>query len=294
MKVGFIGLGIMGKPMAKNLLMAGYNLMVWDIVGKAADELVETGAKKARSTKEIAEYCDVIITMLPDGPQVKEVVLGEEGMLTYLKSGALLIDMSSISPVVTGELQKALKEKGVRLLDAPVSGAELKAIDGSLAIMVGGDEKDFQDALPLFEIMGGKITLVGPSGSGSACKLTNQIIIAVSMAAVCEAFMLAKKSGCDLEKVLEAISTGFAGSTMLDSTVPRILARNYEPGFRINLHKKDLTNAMNAALSCGAPVPLTENLLNVMKELSEGGDGNSDNSSIAKYYEKIAGTLYTE
>ena len=294
MKIGFIGLGIMGRPMAKNLLKAGYSLMVYDIVQRAVEELGECGAQKASSNREVAENCDTIITMLPDGPQVKAIVLDGDGMIRYMKPGSMLIDMSSISPVVTVEVKSALKERGIRMLDAPVSGAEAKAIDGTLAIMVGGDEKDFDEALPLLQAMGGKVTLVGPSGSGSACKLTNQIIIAVSMAAVSEAFMRAKKSGCDLNKVFEAISTGFAGSTLMNSTIPRIMARNFEPGFKIDLHKKDLTNAVNAADKYSAPVPLARSMLKVLQELSEDGDGGSDNSAIAKYYEKIAGIRYTD
>lgn len=294
MKIGFIGLGIMGKPMAKNLVKAGYELMVFDLVPAAVDELVSCGATKASSIEEIASSCQTIITMLPNGPQVKSVVLGEGGVVHFAKPGTLIIDNSSISPVATEEVHAALAAKGVRLLDAPVSGAEAKAIDGTLAIMVGGDEKDFAEAKPILDVMGGKVTLVGPSGSGSACKLTNQIIIAVSMAAVSEAFMLAKKSGCNLEKVFEAINTGFAGSAVMNSTVPRILARNFAPGFKIDLHKKDLTNAVEAADRYDAPVPLARELLAVLQELHDDGNGGCDNSGIALYYEKLAGEQYTD
>lgn len=294
MEIGFIGLGIMGRPMAKNLLNSGYSLIVYDIVQKSMEELEESGARKASSMQEIAENCEIIITMLPNGPQVKSAVLEEGGLINHMKPSSLLIDMSSISPTVTAELQRALQQKGIRMLDAPVSGAEAKARNGELAIMVGGDEKDYMEALPLLQVMGGKVTLVGPSGSGSTCKLTNQIIIAVTMAAVSEAFMLAKKSGCDLQKVFEAINTGFAGSTLLNSTIPRILERNFTPGFKIDLHKKDLTNAVDAANNFGAPIPLTRSMLQMLQELSEDGEGNSDNSAIAKYYEKLADQRYTD
>ena len=294
MEIGFIGLGIMGRPMAKNLLKSGYSLIVYDIVQKSMEELEKFGAKKASSIQEIAEHCEIIITMLPNGPQVKSAVLEEGGMINHMRPSSLLIDMSSISPTVTAELQSALQEKGIHMLDAPVSGAETKARNGELAIMVGGDEKDFTEALPLFQVMGGNVTLVGPSGSGSSCKLVNQIIIAITMAAVSEAFMLAKKSGCDLQKVFEAINTGFAGSTLLNATIPRILERNFTPGFTINLHKKDLMNAVDAANNFCSPIPLTRNMLQVLQELSEDGEGNSDNSAIAKYYEKLADLRYTD
>lgn len=294
MNIGFIGLGIMGMPMAKNLLKSGLSLKVFDINPVNIDQIINYGAIKATSIKEVVHNCDVVMTMLPNGPEVTSVVVSDDGLLNHMKSGALLIDFSSISPAVTLELHEMLEKRGIRMLDAPVSGAQTKAIDGTLAIMVGGAEKDFQEALPLLQIMGGKVTLVGPSGSGSACKLTNQIIIAVTMAAVSESFMLAKKSGCNLQKVFEAINTGFAGSAVLNSTIPRILSRNFKPGFKIDLHKKDITNAIDAAQTYQAPIPFTEKIMTILQELSLSGEGGSDNSAIAKYYEKLAGELYTD
>ncbi|MDD3996712.1 MAG: 2-hydroxy-3-oxopropionate reductase [Sphaerochaetaceae bacterium] len=294
MNVGFIGLGIMGMPMAKNLLTSGLSLKAFDINPDNIDQIVNYGAIKATSIKEVVHNCDVVMTMLPNGPEVTSVVVNDDGLLNHMKRGTLLIDLSSISPAVTLELHGMLEKRGIRMLDAPVSGAQTKAIDGTLAIMVGGAEKDFQEALPLLQIMGGKVTLVGPSGSGSACKLTNQIIIAVTMAAVSESFMLAKKSGCNLQKVFEAINTGFAGSAVLNSTIPRILSRNFKPGFKIDLHKKDITNAIDAAQTYQAPIPFTEKIMAILQELSSCGEGGSDNSAIAKYYEKLAGELYTD
>lgn len=289
MTIGFIGLGVMGKPMAENLLKAGYALKVFDLVPQAVSYMKERGATVSESTCQAAENTDVVITMLPDGPQVKTVVLGENGIAEVMRKGSLLLDMSSISPVDSVEIAEALKEKGIRMLDAPVSGAYAKAVDGTLSIMVGGLDEDFEEMKPILDVMGGSITHIGPAGSGSACKLTNQIIIASGIAAIGEAFMLAKKQGCDLERVFNAVKSGFAGSTLMNSTVPRMLQGNYEPGFRIDLHLKDIRNAVKAGEACGAPIPFAKHMLEVLTQLHDEGDGSLDNSGIVRYYERLTG-----
>ena len=294
MNIGFIGLGVMGKPMAGNLLKAGYSLKVYDIDPNSVAVMAEQGAIKAVSAKDAAQDADVVITMLPDGPQVKSVILGEDGLINVMKSGSILLDMSSISPVDSVKIAQELEKKGISMLDAPVSGAYAKAVDGTLSIMVGGHEEDLAEVMPLLEVLGGTIVHIGPSGSGSACKLANQIVIAAGIAAVGEAFMLAKLQGCDLEKVFTAVSSGFAGSTLMNSTVPRMLAGNYEPGFRIDLHLKDIRNAVNAGDACGAPMPLAKHMLSVLTELSKQGDGSLDNSGIVRYYEKTTGKVFKE
>lgn len=294
MKVGFIGLGVMGKPMAKNLIKAGYALVVYDVYKPAVEELKEAGAEAAEELKEIAESCEVIITMLPNGPHVKSVMFDEGGLAYYAKPGTLFLDMSSISPNDTIEIGAKLKEKGYRMVDAPVSGAYIGAVEGKLAIMVGGSEEDIADIMPLLDIMGGKITRIGELGCGNACKLCNQIIIAAELAAVSESMMLAKKSGCDINKVYEAINTGFAGSAVLNSQVPKILEHEFKAGFRIALHLKDLKNVAAAAAQFDSPIPVTEFTIKIMEELTADGLDGLDNSGVAKYYEKLAGISYID
>lgn len=294
MKVGFIGLGVMGRPMAKNLMKAGYELLVYDRVEAAVEELVKAGATAAMP-REIAEGCHTIITMVPNGPHVKSVMFDEkDGLSQFAAAGTLFIDMSSIAPNDTKEIAAKLAENGQRLVDAPVSGAYAGAVDGTLAIMVGGSEEDVAEAMPLLEIMGGKITHIGPSGCGSACKLCNQIMIAASLAAVSESMMLAKKIGCDINKVFEAVKTGFAGSNVLNAQVPHILEHTFQPGFKIDLHLKDLRNVEAAAHEFGAPIPMTEFALNIMQHLHDEGLGGLDNSGVAKYYEELAGISYVD
>ena len=292
--IGFIGLGIMGKPMAKNLRKAGYELAVYDIVDAAVEELAREGAIPCASIAEVAKQSEVIITMLPNSPHVKEVVLGNGGVIDHAKEGTLLIDMSSIAPAVSIEVHDALKAKGIRMVDAPVSGGEPKAIDGTLAIMVGGAQEDFDAAMPLFEVMGASAVLVGAIGSGNTCKLTNQVIVALNIAALSEGMMLAKKAGTDPQKVFEAIKGGLAGSTVMNAKTPMMLADNYKPGFRIDLHIKDLQNALDTGNAFDAPLPLTEQIQQVMKALSAGGDGSLDHSGIAKHYEALAGLNFTD
>jgi 2-hydroxy-3-oxopropionate reductase len=289
-KIGFIGLGIMGRPMAKNLLKAGYSLRVYDLNKSAVADLVSSGAEEGASISEVARDCSLIITMLPNSPHVKAVVLGEGGILESAAEGTLVVDMSSIAPDASKEMEKALSEKKLRMIDAPVSGGEPKAIDGSLAIMVGGSEVDFNEAKPLFDVMGASALLVGPIGSGNTCKLTNQIIVALNIAALSEGLLLAKKAGADVEKVFNAIKGGLAGSTVMNAKAPMILEGNFKPGFKIDLHIKDLTNALDTGAAAGAPLPLTASVQQMLQVLKADGEGQSDHSAIARYYEKVSGT----
>lgn len=291
MKIGFIGLGIMGKPMAKNLMKAGHSLMVYDVVKKSVDELVDAGAQEAASSKEVAENSEIVITMVPNSPQVEEVVLGKNGVLEGSKEGLILIDMSSIAPLASQKIEKACAEKGVRMIDAPVSGGEPKAIDGSLSIMVGGDEAVFEEVKDILLSMGASAVYCGKIGAGNTTKLANQVIVAVNIAAVSEAFMLAKKAGVDPERVFDAIKGGLAGSTVMNAKIPMILERNFKPGFKIDLHIKDLNNAIETAHGVGAYLPLTTEVMEMLQILHQDGSGQDDHSAIAKYYEKVVGTV---
>ncbi len=288
MKIGFIGLGIMGKPMAKNLLKAGYELVVNDLNQNAVDELVACGAKSGKNGAEIARECQVIITMVPNSPHVRAAVFGENGVAEGAQPGTVLIDMSSIDPTETKAIGKILAEKGIEMLDAPVSGGEPKAIDGTMSVMVGGKKELFDRYYDLLMAMAGSVVYVGELGSGNVAKLANQIVVAVNIAAVAEALTFAKKAGTDPQLVYEAIRGGLAGSTVMDAKAPMMLAGNYKPGFRIELHIKDLTNALNAAHAISSPVPLSGQLMEIMECLKAYGWEKEDHSSIAKYYEKLA------
>jgi len=290
MKIGFIGLGIMGKPMARNLLKAGHELVVFDVIQANVDLIVEAGAKAAASSKEVAEQCSLIITMVPNGPQVKEVVMGPGGVLEGAKAGATVIDMSSIAPQVSQEVCAACAEKGVRMIDAPVSGGEPKAIDGTLSIMVGGDKAVFEEFKEILLVMGGSAVWCGEIGAGNTTKLANQIIVAVNIAALSEAMLLTSKAGVDPELVFQAIKGGLAGSTVMNAKAPMILERNFKPGFKIDLHIKDLNNAISAGHSVGAPLPLTAQVMEMLEVLHFDGCGQDDHSAIAKYYEKVCGS----
>ncbi|MDD7443454.1 MAG: 2-hydroxy-3-oxopropionate reductase [Clostridiales bacterium] len=290
MKIGFIGLGIMGKPMAKNLIRAGHELVVFDVKEHNKQELVEFGATAAASNKEVAEACRVVITMVPNSPHVKAAVMGKDGVLEGAKPGDILIDMSSIAPLASQEVCKACAEKGVNMIDAPVSGGEPKAIDGTLAIMVGGDEEVFNQVKGILDVMGGSVVYCGEIGAGNTTKLANQVIVALNIAAVSEAFMLASKAGVDPEKVFNAIKGGLAGSTVMNAKVPMILDHNIKPGFRIDLHIKDLNNAIETGHSVGAPLPLTVQVQEMLEQLHFDGCGADDHSAIAKYYEKLSGS----
>lgn len=288
MKIGFIGLGIMGKPMSKNLLKAGHELVVCDFNKDAVAEVVAAGAKEGANGAEIAKECDVIITMLPNSPHVRTVALGEGGIIEGAHEGTVLIDMSSIDPVESKKIGAELAKKGIDMLDAPVSGGEPKAIDGTLSVMVGGKKELFDKYYDMLMVMAGSVVYVGELGSGNVAKLANQIIVAVNIAAVGEALTFAKKAGTDPELVYQAIRGGLAGSTVLDAKAPMMLSRNFKPGFRIELHIKDLTNALNAAHAIAAPVPLTGQLMEMMQALKADGYEKEDHSSLVKYYEKIS------
>lgn len=286
MKIGLIGLGIMGKPMAKNLLKAGYELWVNNRSQGPMEELAACGAHAA-TRKELAENAEVIITMLPNGPQVREVILGD--VIKDMRPGQIFIDCSSISPVVSKEIAAALAEKGVEMLDAPVSGGEPKAIDGTLSFMVGGKQAVFDCCKDILGAMGASVTRCGEVGAGNTTKLANQIIVACNIQAVAEAFTLAQKAGVDPEVVYKAIRGGLAGSTVLDAKGPMMIAGNDKPGFKIDLHIKDLNNALDCAHTVGAPVPMTAAVQEILQWLHNNDCGENDHSAIAKYYERLTG-----
>ena len=287
-KIGFIGLGIMGKPMAKNLLKAGYELIVFDINQDAVKEVMAQGAASASSSKEVAQNSDIVITMLPNSPHVKTAVLGAKGVLEGAKPGLVLIDMSSIAPLASQEIAAAVAKKGVEMLDAPVSGGEPKAIDGTLSIMVGGKKELFDRCFELLSKMGKSIVLCGDVGAGNTTKLANQIVVALNIAAVSEAFVLATKAGVDPELVFNAIRGGLAGSTVMEAKGPMILAGNFKPGFKIDLHIKDLANAIETGHDVGVPLPLTASVMEILQALKVDGKGQNDHSGIVQFYEKMA------
>jgi 2-hydroxy-3-oxopropionate reductase len=288
MKIGFIGLGIMGKPMSKNLLKAGYQLVVMDRNAAVLDEVRTAGAEVAASPKEVAERADIIITMLPNSPQVREVVLGENGVIEGARAGAVVIDMSSIAPLVSREVAGKLADKGIEMLDAPVSGGEPKAIDGTLSVMVGGKQEVFDRCYPVMKAMAGSVVLTGAIGAGNITKLANQIIVALNIAAMSEALVLAAKAGVEPELVYQAIRGGLAGSTVLDAKAPLVLERKFNPGFRINLHIKDLANVLETSHEIGASLPLTAAVMEIMQALRTDGMGDLDHGSLVRYYEKLA------
>jgi 2-hydroxy-3-oxopropionate reductase len=287
-KVGFIGLGIMGKPMSKNLIKAGYSLVVLDHHKETTVEMLELGAVSAATPKEVAEQCDVVITMLPNSPQVTEVALGENGLIEGAHPGLTLIDMSSIAPLASRDISAALQAKGVSMLDAPVSGGEPKAIDGTLSVMVGGDKAVFDQYYDLMKAMAGSVVHTGEIGAGNVTKLANQVIVALNIAAMSEALVLATKAGVNPELVYQAIRGGLAGSTVLDAKAPMVLERNFKPGFRIDLHIKDLANALDTSHGIGAQLPLTAAVMEMMQALRADGHGTSDHSALARYYENLA------
>lgn len=288
MKIGFIGLGIMGKPMSKNLIRAGYEVMVYTHKEATLDELAAAGAIKAQGLAQLAGACEVIITMLPNSPQVREVALGEGGILANAKPGTILIDMSSIDPVETKAIGAQLATKGIRMIDAPVSGGEPKAIEGTLAVMVGGTPADFEEFRDVLAKMAASVTYVGELGAGNIAKLANQIVVALNISAVSEALVFAQKAGASPELVYQAIRGGLAGSTVMDAKAPMMLDRNFNPGFRIELHIKDLTNALNAGHAIHAALPLTAQAMEIMQVLHNGGAGREDHSAIVKFYEKMS------
>ena len=287
-KIGFIGLGVMGKPMSKNLIKAGYSLIVYDINPDSVKEVVSAGALQGSSPSQIGAECDVIITMLPNSPHVEQVITGKNGILEGARPGSVIIDMSSISPIVAKKLYAAAAEKGVEMIDAPVSGGEPKAKDGTLSIMVGGKEEVFESIKKILLSMGASAILIGGIGSGNIAKLANQIMVALHLAAVSEAMVFAEKAGVDSEKVYKAIRGGLAGSVVLDAKMPLILDRNFKPGGPIRMHTKDLLNVRDAALEIDAPIPLTTQVLEFMKALKADGKQEHDHGGIIQYWEKLA------
>jgi 2-hydroxy-3-oxopropionate reductase len=287
--VGFIGLGIMGRPMAKNLLKAGYPLVVHSRSRGPVDELVKAGAKAAASPRDVAAQCDVLITMLPNSPDVDLVALGKDGIIEGARPGLIYVDMSTISPIVTQKIGKALAGKGVKMLDAPVSGGEKGAVDGVLSIMVGGDKAVFESVLPVFQAMGKTITLLGPLGFGGFTKLANQIIVAVNLTALAEALTLGKKAGLDRELLLTALAGGLAGSRCLDQKKPNYLSNTYNPGFKIDLHFKDLGLIMESARALGVPLPTTAQVQELFSALRVKGRGGLDHSGVITLLEDLAG-----
>ncbi len=288
MKIGFIGLGIMGKPMAKNLVKAGYELVVSDKYAKASvEELVACGATAANTNAEVAAQVDILITMVPNSPHVKEALFGENGAAEALKPGSIVLDCSSINPVDSREISEELAKKGIEMMDAPVSGGEPKAIDGTLAFMVGGKPEIFEKVKPLLEKMGSSVVLCGSIGAGNVTKLCNQIVVAVNIAAVAEAMTLGQQCGVEPERIYEAIKGGLAGSTVMNAKAPMMMDQNFKPGFRINLHIKDLNNVVDAAAKYDSPIPLTQSVLEMMKILRRDDNGDCDHSALVKYYQKL-------
>ena len=286
-KIGFVGLGIMGKPMAKNLIKAGHDVVIY-AGSSAADELKDEGAEEADSYKAMAEQCGIVITCLPASPQVEEVYKGDEGLLAGAGEGDLLIDMSTISPLVTKDLAREASERGVKTLDAPISGGEPKAVSGELSIMVGGDAEDFERAESLFEAMGTPVH-VGEAGSGQIVKACNQIIVGIVLEGVSEALVLGSKAGVDPAKVIEAVSGGLAGTKVMDQKRDSFLEHDFDPGFRIELHHKDLGIALATAREVGVPLPVTALVDQMLQELQVKGRGELDHSAVLTVLEDAAG-----
>lgn len=289
MRIGFIGLGVMGKPMAKNLLKAGHSLVVCKHIDpRPVNELVAAGAQEVVSPKQVAEMSDIVITMLPDSAEAEEVVLGENGLLKGARKGLVIIDMSSIAPSTSRRIAEEAEKRGVEVLDAPVSGGETGAIQGTLAIMVGGKEATFSKCIDILRALGKSIVRVGDAGAGQVAKLANQIIVALNIAALSEAFVLGAKAGVDPRIMYQAIRTGFAGSNVLDAKIPTILERNFKPGFKIRLHHKDLKNALETARELKVPILLTSLVQQVLCTLINEGKGEEDHSAIINFSERLA------
>ena len=288
-KIGFVGTGIMGKPMVKNLLKAGYPVLCYDIAPEPLKELGAAGATVAGSGKEVAEKSEVVITMLPNSPHVEQAVLGSNGILEGARPGLLLLDMSTISPIVSQKVAAEVSKRGVTMLDAPVSGGEKGAIEGTLSIMVGGERAVFDKVLPIFQAMGKTITYIGPIGAGGFVKLANQIIVAINLTAIAEALVLGTKAGIDLELMINALSGGLAGSKCLDQKRNNYLQHAYQPGFKIDLHYKDLNLIMESAETLGVPLPTTALVRELFSALRVKGRGQMDHSSVITLLEEFAG-----
>jgi len=288
-KIGFIGLGIMGRPMARNLIKAGFEVIVYNRTASKAKQMVSEGAKKADSPKELAEASPIVITIVSDTPDVESVILGENGVIEGIKPDSVVIDMSTISPQATQKIVARLKEKGAHMLDAPVSGGEQGAINGTLSIMVGGEAKIFERCQPILKAMGKNITHVGPHGIGQTVKLMNQILVAGTLNAVVEALVFGQKSGVDLEKAIEAVKGGAAASWQLANLAPRIIRRDFQPGFMIDLIQKDLNLIMETAEAAKTPLPVTSFIHQMFYSLQSAGEGKSGTQALVKALERIAG-----
>ncbi|AZK97328.1 MULTISPECIES: 2-hydroxy-3-oxopropionate reductase [Streptomyces] len=287
--VAWIGLGIMGSPMAENLLKAGYAVTGYTLEQAKLERLTAAGGSAAASVAEAVRDADVVITMVPASPQVEAVAYGPDGILANARPGALLIDMSSITPRTSVELAAAAKEKGLRVLDAPVSGGEAGAVEAVLSIMVGGDRADFDAALPLFEALGKTVVRCGPHGAGQTVKAANQLIVAVNIQACAEAVVFLEKSGVDLAAALDVLNGGLAGSTVLSRKKDNFLARDFRPGFRIDLHHKDMGIVTDAARSVGAALPVGAVVAQLIGSLSAQGDGGLDHSALLRSVERLSG-----
>ena len=290
--IGFIGLGIMGMPMAKNLLKAGYTVVAYNRTASKAEALAaESGgaARAAASPREVAEACPIVITMVTDSPDVEKVVLGPGGVIEGIQKDAALIDMSTISPAVTRSIAARLGERGAHMLDAPVSGGSWGAIEGTLSIMVGGDEAIFQRCLPVFQAMGRNITHVGPNGMGQTTKLVNQILVAGTMNAVAEALVFAAKAGANLERTIEAVAGGAAGSWQLQNLGPRLIKGDFAPGFMVRLQQKDLRLVLEAAREMSVPLPGTSLVSQLYASLEAEGRGEEGTQALARVHERLAG-----
>ena len=288
-KVGFIGLGIMGRPMAKNLMEAGYDLVLYNRTREKAEDLAGEGdAEVAASPREVAEKSDIIVTMLPDSPDVRNVVVGEDGVLEGIREGSLVVDMSTISPVVTEELAAKVSERGASMLDAPVSGGDVGAIEGTLSIMVGGGEEDFERASPLFEAMGKTVNHVGPTGAGQVTKAANQVVVALTIEAVSEALVLGSKGGVAPEKILDVLSGGLAGNKVMEVKREKFLSHTFDPGFRSELHHKDLGIALAAGREYGVVLPVTAIVDQMLLEMKRKGWGHEDHSALLRVIEDLA------
>jgi 2-hydroxy-3-oxopropionate reductase len=288
-RVGFIGLGIMGRPMAQNLMQAGHDLVLHNRTLRRAEELAKAGrAGVADSPAEVAEQCDIVITMLPGPPEVERVFAGEDGLLQNAREGSLLIDMSTSSPVLARELARTTRHQGVGILDAPVSGGDVGAIEGTLSIMVGGDEDDFQRAMPLFEAMGKTITHVGPTGAGQVVKAANQVVVALSIEAVSEALVLGSAGGVSPEKVLDVLSGGLAGNKVMEVKRQKFLSHTFEPGFRSELHHKDLGIALAAGREYGVVLPVTAIVDQMLLSMRQKGWGGEDHSALLRVIEDLS------
>ena len=287
-RIGFVGLGIMGKPMAKNLLKAGYSLTVYDIVGEPVEELVTDGAARASSNKEVAANSDKIFTMLPDSADSEIAILRPAGVLEGAASGSIIIDMSSIAPLVSKKIAAECAQKGVEMLDAPVSGGEPGAINAALAIMVGGKQEVFDGCFDLLKTMGSNVVLTGDIGAGGVTKLANQIIVAANIEALSEALVLAQKAGVDPEKVFNAIRGGLAGSAVMEAKGPMMLDRNFTAGFRIRLHQKDLRNVLQTGQELNVPLPVTALIQQMLGALINEGESEADHAAILHFLEGMA------